>query len=308
MGDLSQEVSRLVKNSMAENTWKAYKIGTSKLQQFRQEYQLANTYPVPVEQLLNFIAFLSIKNISASSIALYLSGISHLHKSGNMVDTTKFFMVCKALEGLRRVNPTNKDPRSPITFEILIKLIRALPSICFSKFENHLFQAAFSLAFFGLLRVGEFTSANRVGPNKAILQLEHAQISKSKPKSINLTISRSKTDQKGQSVILNIPSQKSGDTCPVHLLETYLSKRPNCGNLDLFIHENGQPLTRYQFNAVLLKALKFADINTGHFRSHSFRIGMATEMASRGVPPESIQKGGRWKSQAYTRYIRIDSF
>jgi site-specific recombinase XerD len=64
---------------------------------------------------------------------------------------------------------------------------------------------------------------------------------------------------------------------------------PNLGK-DIFIHFNHMPLTRYQFTSVLKKALNFLNIKKGHFRSHSFRIGGATELARQGVPEKEIMK------------------
>jgi hypothetical protein len=61
---------------------------------------------------------------------------------------------------------------------------------------------------------------------------------------------------------------------------------------DIFIHFNHMPLTRYQFTSVLKKALNFLNIKKGHFRSHSFRIGGATELARQGVQEKEIMKLG----------------
>ena len=124
-------------------------------------------------------------------------------------------------------------------------------------------------------------------------------------KSVELHIRWSKTDQKGRSVKLGIP--KNGKIyCPLELIKNYLLKRPCCSNEDLFIHYNHMPLTRYQFTSVLKKALNFLNIENGHFRSHSFRIGGATELARQGIPEKEIMKLGRWRSFAYSSYIRLN--
>ena len=38
--------------------------------------------------------------------------------------------------------------------------------------------------------------------------------------------------------------------------------------------------------------------------SHSLRIGAATTAAANNIPPEEIQKAGRWKSDKYVGYVR----
>ncbi|XP_074657153.1 uncharacterized protein LOC141910317 [Tubulanus polymorphus] len=42
------------------------------------------------------------------------------------------------------------------------------------------------------------------------------------------------------------------------------------------------------------------------YTSHSFRIGAATNAATNGVPEPVIRELGRWKSDAFKRYIRIN--
>ena len=81
-----------------------------------------------------------------------------------MEDHTKSFFVGKLIEGMKRKGPRNKDLRMPISLNLLTKLIGALSYICQSSYETQLFASAFSLAFFGLLRVGEFTSENKCIP------------------------------------------------------------------------------------------------------------------------------------------------
>jgi hypothetical protein len=44
---------------------------------------------------------------------------------------------------------------------MLISLITVSPSVCNSQYETKLFKAAFSVAFHGLLRIGEFSINNR---------------------------------------------------------------------------------------------------------------------------------------------------
>jgi site-specific recombinase XerD len=87
------------------------------------------------------------------------------------------------------------------------------------------------------------------------------------------------------------------------LLKHYLHVRPSFEG-PLFCHYGGKLLTRYQFAAVLNKALNFIRIDSSRIKTHSFRIGAATMHFANGVSQEDIQKMGRWKSDAYKRYIR----
>ena len=58
--------------------------------------------------------------------------------------------------------------------------------------------------------------------------------------------------------------------------------------------------------------LKHCLAMTGHssscFKGHSLRIGAATHVAAQGYMDNQIKAMGRWKSDAYKKYIRISSF
>jgi hypothetical protein len=49
----------------------------------------------------------------------------------------------------------SRDTRRPIALPLLENIVNVLPHLCFSNFETALFQSAFTLAFFALLRVSE---------------------------------------------------------------------------------------------------------------------------------------------------------
>ena len=53
---------------------------------------------------------------------------------------------------------------------LLKRLIQSLPFVCTSVYESTMFASAFSLCFFGLLRVGEITSQSKgIGIEYSIL-------------------------------------------------------------------------------------------------------------------------------------------
>lgn len=120
---------------------------------------------------------------------------------------------------------------------------------------------------------------------------------------IEIFLSSSKTDQFAKGTTICISEQKVKAYCPVNNLGAFLQSRPS-GDGPLFCHDM-KPLTRYQFSSVLKKSLSFLGVPNSRFTSHSFRIGMATSCAMEGMPDEQIMKLGKWKSGAYTRYIRI---
>ena len=61
----------------------------------------------------------------------------------------------------------------------------------------------------------------------------------------------------------------------------------------LFCYFDKAPLSRYQFNAVLKKALAYLNIPAQGYKNHSFRIGMATTLCADGRSDEEIKRMGR---------------
>ncbi|CAG2188547.1 unnamed protein product [Mytilus edulis] len=92
---LDVEVEKLVHFSMAKNTWKTYKTALESLAKFSKEYDLNVSWPIQIDVLTRFIAYLSYSGLTSSTINTYLSGISHKHKLLGVTDTTCTFIVSK---------------------------------------------------------------------------------------------------------------------------------------------------------------------------------------------------------------------
>lgn len=239
------------------------------------------------------------RGMSPATVNTYIAGISfyvkcsgHLHE-----DFLSNFLVKKLLAGMRRQRKS-RDLRAPITSDILSKILRALPSVCSSTYESQMFSAAFLLAFFGFFRVGELTVTKAIMVQR-VVSLQDIQIGKT----LEVKLRYSKTDQDGSGCTVCIPRTK-GQHCPVQSLEQYIAIR-HCNPGPLFCHFDHSALSRYQFAAVLRKALVFIGLDVGKYKTHSFRIGAATEAARNGLSETEIKILGRWSSDVVKRYIRI---
>jgi hypothetical protein len=231
-----------------------------------------------------------------------LSAINFQCKSLQQSDFSQSFLVQKMLEGLKRLKKPS-DSRLPITEELLDRIICNLPNVCTSFYEADLFSSAFSVAFHGLLRVGEIV-LSKSWQKHQVIGIEHVRfgVASNRQEIVRITIPFSKTDQYGYAATVEIKENKSS-ICPVYLLKKYMSQRTKL-NGPLFCHYSGKPVTRYQFSSVLNKALTFMGIGNLMIRSHSFRIGAASSHFEKGISEAEIKKLGRWKSNTYKGYIR----
>ena len=268
---------------------------------FAHRFKLSVQWPIEEALMPHFVADQSLLGKSHATVKSYLAGIAAKHRINGWPDPTKSFLVTKLLKGLSRTAPT-KESRKPITFEKLQSILSCLSLVCKNTFEAVLFKTMFSIAFFGFFRVSELLgqSPSLLGGRKGV---QREDVKLLLPRAM-ISLSGSKTDQdgKGQLIVLvNIPSLP--DVCPVMLLSKFLEMSPGTAG-SLFIHLDGSPVTRYQFQSVLKKAADFLGWQTSGFSSHSFRIGAATTAAANGMKPDKLMKMGRWKSSAYKSYIR----
>ena len=164
--------------------------------------------------------------------------------------------------------------------------------------------AACCLAFFGFLRVSEFTiPANDQYDESCHLSFNSISVdNRSNPQQLRISIKQSKTDpfRKGVDIFLGT----TGDTvCPVKGILPYLAIRGD-HKCPLFILEDGRYLTRQHFSSAPEGLLKQLHINTHCYNTDSFRIGAATTARQANVPDPLIKMMGRWKSDAHLSYIR----
>lgn len=310
MADLQCGIEGLIKSSLATNTQAVYSNARQILREFRQKYSFKEVWPVPSTQLEQFVSFLFSKGYAAKTVKTYISAISFQHKLYNMEDTTSSFSIAKMLEGYTRLRPS-KDQRAPILYDTLVLIFGQLKSVCFSEYETRLFQAAYTLAFFGLFRVGELVLTSNVHPDQPLFRsdiiISDNRVSVPgtdvRKKTMKVRLRKSKTNQGGVPNIIDIRPIAT-QVCPVQAMCAFLSLRPNISQY-LFCHANGMPLTRYQFSAVLNKTVQAARLPNARYRSHSFRIGAATWLAKRGVTNSTIKRMGRWSSNAFEKYIRL---
>jgi site-specific recombinase XerC len=301
MEPIEREMSRLLDSSLAKNTRLAYKNSVDNFMSFRFKFGLGYTWPASCQQIAAYIAYLSLQGFSASTICSRLSGIAFLHKVNGWIDPSDNFLVKKLKEGCKRQKCTG-DSRCPITLPILQRLLQVLQGIYYNAYEVAMFKAAFTLAFFGFLRVGEFAKTPHVDIDR-VLSIGDITLSNEQGGQLLVHLRFSKMDQTGKGEVIHIPSNAQSGICPVSAIRQYLLIRPKVEG-PLFVHFSGKPLSHAQCSSLLKKSVKAIGLNPSHFSPHSFRIGAATSAAAAGTDIKLIKEMGRWHSQSVLTYIR----
>ena len=157
--------------------------------------------------------------------------------------------------------------------------------------------AAITTAFFGFLRVSEYTASHKTKFDPSCTLLFHDLLLDDS--TAHLMIKASKTDPFRQGVRIRLATNNTW-LCPVAALHNFKLLHPT-GSGPLFTFKNKKFLTRTDMNTVLTSTTN----GLANTSSHSLRIGAASTAAAMGCPKWLIQSMGRWTSDCFRRYIRV---
>ena len=158
--------------------------------------------------------------------------------------------------------------------------------------------AACTAVFFGLLRASEFTAPSNSSASPSTLLFHHVSVIRDLPR-VRLYLPMSKTDQFASGACVYLFPQAQ-PVCPFTAVAAFSGVHPS-GTGPFFSFASGKFLTRRDIATLLSSA--FPD--QPNLNSHSFRIGGASALAAAGVPDYQVRVLGRWSSDSFLRYIRL---
>ncbi len=204
------------------------------------------------------------------------------------------------IKGGRRLFPSKKRNRLLITKEILEKITEEeLLSITDLNVDT-----AFKVAWAGLMRMGEltYTAAEAKKATFARTGLTRSDIPFAEGDQYAiLRLKRSKTDREHTGVQI-ILAAMGEPTCPVAALRRLFIHDPRSPNASLF---RLQPwaFSRQAVVNIVKQRITAAGLLKVNYSGHSFRKGAAQREADHRMLDESIQRLGRWTSNAFKLYF-----
>jgi site-specific recombinase XerD len=262
---------------------------------------LYNQPPAPASKhsVALYVTYLHVhKNLAASTIRSRLSAISYFHKINDLDIPTNSYTISKLLSSYAKDSPRVTLQRKPISYNLLCNLLHGIYVYPHSRYDSIMFRALFILMYEAALRISEVTFSKYNDHN---IQVDQVKASKH---SIVITFISYKHSPASPYKVL-IPSNTS-KSCPVKLYHKYLSvRKPGPG--PVFLQANGKPLTSAFVTRSLKSFLRVLNLNTDCYNTHSFRIGKATDLALSGYSDSNIALIGRWKSDAFKKYLKPDT-
>ena len=300
---MNQTVVNLLSHGVAPATKAAYKHAYHNFLNFHARYYLLEkVFPIQPLQIAQFIVFSLKQGLKGSSIQAQVAGINYMHRMMGYPSITDNFIVKKILTAAQKVTQSH-DKRLPITVTILKSLINSLAFVISSPYDRILYNAMFLTAFFALLRVGEFTATQFGSAN--IIQYHNLELGTNNQGLLHVIINMQQHKHSKWGIPLPITLTRQNDTtiCPVLALTKYLRIRGSIPG-PLFITADGLPITSNQFAATLRECITCLGLDPSKYTTHAFRIGGACHAHQNNFSDTQLKRLGRWKSSAYTKYIR----
>ncbi len=264
-------------------------------------FQTANFgLPIMPANLTLFITFY----LAHSTVNTYISALSYSHKLLGLPDPTRVFYIIQMLKGYGKTG-SQLDSCLPITLPILQSLLEVAPRRTGSYYQICQFMPMCSLAFFAFLRMGEITtSKNKSCQPLQLQQLAYVCDSGNPVAAMKLTFHDFKHHYNQRPFTLTINRQQI--CCPIKLLLDYLALRGRQVGA-IFLTQTGAPVTRDAFTSQLSEAIRLCGLDPSRYKGHSFQIGAASHAAEQGMSDSQIRIVGRWKSNTFQKYIRVQT-
>lgn len=160
--------------------------------------------------------------------------------------------------------------------------------------------AAFVTGYYGLLKIGEYCVNKRNGANNHCLQRDNVR--RLGDGSYLLTITSSKSGVAGQDAFVAIKPRQGDRFCPSLLISKYLESRGSDPGPLYMIKK--VPLSRETLTTELSTAARATGLDAARIKPHSLRIGGATLALQLGLSDAQVRALGRWRSDAFLRYLR----
>ena len=247
--------------------------------------------------------------MQSSTLKSYFSAIKHVLKlDGYQWDDTKVLL--SSLVRSCRLENDKVKTRLPIQKGllemILFEVDRHYDYTLSQPYLAVLYKAVFSLAYYGMLRVGEIAQGSHtikacnihLGNNKdkilIVLYSSKTHGKESRPQKVKI------------SALPNINTNKRKIFCPFKIVTQYMKIRGDYinENEQFFIFSDRSPLKPEHVRTTLRSLLDNLNLDSKLYDVHSFRGGRTTDLAKFNYSIDRIKTMGRWKSNAVYRYLK----
>ena len=217
------------------------------------------------------------------------------------MDPTKSFRLARILKGVAK-SQKGKGKLRPIRLGLLEKMLMQLGNTA-SPYLQTLMKAILLVTYHGCFRIGEVVLS---GKNEHYMKMENISFIYKNNAIYCLKVRLPTFKHSKHAVSIKIRTVTSRP-CPVMALVEYLKVRGDSPG-PVFRKEDGDQVNRAFVASHIKRILKEMGKNECDYNTHSIRSGRTTDMLVKGVPEHLIKRTGRWRTEAFESYIRIEEF
>jgi integrase len=282
---LPQAVASYVRDSLAENTRRAYQ---SDLRHFEV---WGGSLPASPETVAGYLAAHA-DRLSVTTLIRRLATLSKAHQARGLSNPVRTELVRATLRGIKRQRQRTPLQAKPLLRDDLLLVLDAMGT----GLKDLRDRALLLIGFAAALRRSELVALD-------VADVEHVR------RGIVLHLKRSKTDQDGQGHNVAIPYGRSR-WCPVACLDAWLSASGIAENaifrpVDRHGRVRNARLSGEVVSIVVGERIAAAGLAPVGYSGHSLRAGLATSAAQAGLPAWRIKAQTRHASEAMlAHYIR----
>lgn len=258
---------------------------------FRQEKELPSAWPLPANQVQEFMVSMDLQRLPPSTIQMHVAALSSLSRLLDFQDPLQDLTTGCMMKNLQR----QSGFPAALTMEVLGRLVDSLEEVCNNYYECLLFRAAFVLSFFLALQPEEVVVEDCATSHPELLYMSDCEIQRD---SIGL---RLRTSEAGlERSMYRFARSPDHRLCPVAALQSYLAVRPR-GEGPLFTYSDEHPLPRGHFLTIFYSALRRLGLPWEWYSIHSFWIGSIVTVVGHHCPGAIIRRLTRWRCRGIRR-------
>ena len=301
---------------LSKQTWSSYKTAERMFLQCLKANGRKQELPVKDIDVLLFIEWLgTVRNLRASTIENYLAGLRQMHISKGIeppeVHTKLVNQVLKGLKNKDAVEDRrNKKPRRlAMTKSIMLLLKELIRTWEKPKHKKIMTWSICTLAYAGSFRIHELLCRTEkvFDPDFDLLWEDVTRTDMTNPRDkrrISIKLKCPKENRTGKATIVDV--FETGDhLCPIKAWDKWEKMGRKGDKTPVFAQEDGRLMTGQKLNKVLRDLLQpHLGHRKGQITTHSFRAGIATMLAEKGLSDNEIKTMGRWHSRAFEDYVK----
>ena len=298
-------------SSLASRTWKCYQTAYKVFIEALLEFDIIAPDIITLRHLLIFVGVSLDKGRAAGTIRSYLSGIRKVAEAkGGSFSGEDLKLVYSIIKGKAHTEAL-RPQRILMTVQMMVHLKQKLKETNKTEWPSHDKRALWMLAtwlFWTSCRGGELALEveESFSPQNDLLW-EDVKVEEG-GETIKITLKAPK-ETRGLARVTVELYRTGDDLCPVTAWENFrkankVGERPD---MPIFRWQSGRNITVKKLNQWLKVFLgDCVDYEQGRLGVHCFRNAIPSLMRALGYGEEEIMAQGRWTSEAYLRYVKMD--